>query len=107
MAEKIVLCDGCYEEFPDDEIGKDGLCLDCAQIEQEENGYGYDYDEEYHLIDGVGFADPGGRSSLRAATRDNPRDRACPTCGAQNVLTRIDVERGYQCNSCADNAERF
>jgi hypothetical protein len=56
-------------------------------------------------IDGVGFADPGGRSALRAATRSNPRDRPCPTCGAEDVLTRADVARGYQCNRCADRDE--
>lgn len=59
------------------------------------------YDD--HLIDGVGFAQEG--SALRAATRDNPRDQPCPTCGAENVLTRIDVLRRYQCDRCADAAE--
>lgn len=63
-----------------------------------------DYDED-DLIDGVGFADPGGDSALRAATPDNPRNLPCPTCGAENVLTPIDVARGYQCNRCADRAE--
>lgn len=62
------------------------------------------YEDE--LIDGVGFANPGGNSALRAATRDNPRDEPCPNCGAENVLTRIDVQRGYQCDRCADMAER-
>jgi len=52
------------------------------------------------------FADPGGRSALRAASRSNPRDRPCPTCGRKNVLTRQDVELGYQCNACADSVER-
>ncbi len=66
-----------------------------------------EYDEfDYNLIDGVGFADPGGNSALRAETPDNPRDQPCPTCGAENVLTRIDVQRGYQCNRCADMLER-
>jgi hypothetical protein len=67
---------------------------------------GFDYDGEDDLIDGVGFADPGGRSALRAATEDNPRDRPCPNCGKENVLTRIDVQRGYVCDLCADAAER-
>ena len=69
-------------------------------------GYdGYEcYDDD--LIDGVGFADPGGRSALRAATKGNPRNRPCPTCGRKNRLTPIDVARGYQCDSCADRAER-
>lgn len=64
----------------------------------------YDYDDDYP-IDGVGFADPGGRSALRAATKRNPRNLPCPTCGAKNVLTRIDKARGYQCDRCADRAE--
>lgn len=64
-------------------------------------------DDRYEddLIDGVGFADPGGRSSLRAATPNNPRDQPCPTCGVENVLTRIDRQRGYQCDRCADRDE--
>jgi hypothetical protein len=65
-----------------------------------------DYDDDEDLIDGVGFADPDGRSSLRAATRNNPRDRPCPSCGAEDVLTRIDEQRGYQCDRCADRAEQ-
>jgi hypothetical protein len=66
----------------------------------------HDDDPDNELIDGVGFADPGGKSALRAATKDNPRDRPCPNCGKQNVLTRIDVANGYQCDECADRAER-
>lgn len=67
----------------------------------------YDYDDyDDDLIDGVGFADPGGRSALRAATRDNPRNLPCPTCGRENMLTPLDVARGYQCDICADEAER-
>ncbi len=62
-----------------------------------------DWDED-ELIDG--FADPGGNSALRAATPDNPRIHPCPTCGASNCLTPIDVQRGYQCDRCADRAER-
>lgn len=65
-----------------------------------------EWDDDREEIDGVGFAEPGGGSALRAATRDNPRDRPCPTCGTPNVLTRIDVARHYQCDSCADRAER-
>lgn len=62
-------------------------------------------DPDDEPIDGVGFADPGGRSALRAATKSNPRNRPCPTCGRENVLTPIDVSRGYQCDRCADRAE--
>lgn len=53
------------------------------------------------------FADPGGRSALRAATEDNPRDLPCPNCGAPNRLTPKDVALGYQCNTCADSAEGY
>jgi len=52
------------------------------------------------------FADPGGRSALCAATKTNPRNLSCPTCGRKRVLTRRDVDLGYQCDSCADRAER-
>ncbi len=48
------------------------------------------------------FADPGGNSALRAGKRDKP----CPTCGQPNRLTAKDVSLGYQCDGCADRAER-
>lgn len=64
------------------------------------------YDEDDWEIDGVGFADPGGNSALRAATKDNPRNLPCPTCGWPNRLTPLDVQRGYQCDSCANAMER-
>ena len=66
----------------------------------------YDGDIDEDLIDGVGFADPGGRSALRAATPDNPRNLPCPTCGEPNRLTPLDQARGYQCDACADQCER-
>jgi hypothetical protein len=72
----------------------------------DEDDYDYDYDDDDYLIDGVGFADPGGNSALRAATPSNPRIHPCPNCGCANRLTPIDVSRGYQCDSCADRAER-
>jgi hypothetical protein len=62
-----------------------------------------EYDEDR---DEIQFADPGGRSALRAASRNNPRNRPCPTCGRKNALTPADVARGYQCDRCADAAER-
>jgi hypothetical protein len=62
------------------------------------------FDEE-DLIDGVGFADPGGNSALRAATPNNPRNLPCPSCGKPNRLTPLDVAAGYQCDTCADRAE--
>ncbi len=52
------------------------------------------------------FADPGGRSALRAAHKGNPRNLPCPTCHQPNRLTPADRVRGYQCDSCADRDER-
>ena len=51
------------------------------------------------------FADPGSDSALRAATPQNPRIHACPTCDEPNMLTTEDVMRGYQCDHCANVAE--
>ena len=67
-----------------------------------------DWDDTYSWTDptdGSTFADPGGRSALRAATPSNPRNLPCPTCGKKNRLTPADVQRGYQCDECADRAE--
>lgn len=64
----------------------------------------YDDDDD-DLIDGVGLADPGGESSLRAETEHNPRNQPCPTCGRENTLTPIDRRRGYQCDRYARRAE--
>jgi len=49
------------------------------------------------------FADPGGRSALRAGDRIHP----CPTCKKPNRLTDRDVQLGYQCDECADAAEGY
>lgn len=82
-------CEGCHE--------------DLSEEYYDERDYGDDYDSP---IDGVGFADPGGNSSLRAETEDNPRNLPCPSCGEENRLTPLDVRAGYQCNTCADQCER-
>jgi hypothetical protein len=63
----------------------------------------YDEDEWAERVDM--FADPGGRSALRRASKSNPRNLPCPTCGAENVLTPADRAKGYQCDSCADRDE--
>jgi hypothetical protein len=71
-------------------------------------GPGSEFDDDYDPDDPDGerdFADPGGRSALRAASADNPRNLPCPTCLAPNRLTPADRARGYQCDSCADRAE--
>jgi len=64
---------------------------------------GPDYDA-YGEAD-IEFADPGGDSALRAASRSNPRNLPCPTCGAPNRLTPKDRALGYQCDRCADAQE--
>ena len=56
-------------------------------------------------IDGVGFADPGGTSALRRATKRNPRNLPCPDCGEPNRLTPLDRSRGYCCDACANRNE--
>jgi hypothetical protein len=84
-----------YEEYCDLE----------DELRDEDNDHDF-YDEDENLIDGVGFANPGGNSALRAATERNPRNLPCPTCGRENVLTPIDRSRGYQCDHCANQAER-
>ena len=59
-----------------------------------------DFDDDRRM-----FADPGGTSALRAATKRNPRNLPCPTCGEQNALTPAERKRGYQCDACAERAE--
>jgi hypothetical protein len=64
-------------------------------------------DEREDFLDNIMFADPGGRSALRAATPDNPRNLPCPTCGTENMLTPADRALGYQCDRCSDAAEGY
>jgi len=66
------------------------------------DGWGADDPDD----DRIEFADPGGRSALRAASKDNPRNLPCPNCGAPDRLTPADRAQGYQCDTCADKAER-
>lgn len=63
----------------------------------------HDYDDDF---DGIRFADPTGKSALRAAGKGNRRNLPCPNCKAPNRLTPADRARGYQCDACADRAER-
>lgn len=51
------------------------------------------------------FEDPGGNSALRRASKSNPRNLPCPTCGSPKRLTKADKARGYQCDDCADRSE--
>jgi hypothetical protein len=86
----------------DDDNGEDGID-DFYDDRDDDDDDRFERDDD--LIDGVGFQDPGGRSSLRAATSRNPRNLPCPQCGAPNQLTPIDRQRHYVCNRCADRAE--
>ena len=60
------------------------------------------YDHEEQAEREAMFADPGGHSALRRASRRNPRNLPCPSCRADNALTPADAARGYQCDRCAD-----
>jgi hypothetical protein len=63
-------------------------------------------DREFYGEDGdIEFADPGGNSALRAASKRNPRNLPCPNCEMPDRLTPADVALGYQCDPCADRAE--
>ncbi len=65
-----------------------------------------DWDDSDDWEEDPGFADPGGKSALRAASDTNPRNLPCPNCGEPDRLTPADRARGYQCDSCADALER-
>lgn len=80
--------------------------LNLAAAKDDAKAYGPDYFDDPEFTGEPDFADPGGRSALRAATPDNPRNLPCPTCGCANRLTPADAARGYQCDTCADRAER-
>ena len=101
-----------------DDLGETKTCPECETVNNwretectecgaslEEDDREPDYDDEGGRDDDD-FADPGGNSALRAATPSNPRNLPCPTCGAPNRLTPADRARGYQCDRCADRAER-
>ena len=76
-----------------------------AEYEDEEPDYD-DWQSDWDGEDGICFADPGGKSALRAASATNPRNLPCPSCGKANRLTPADRALGYQCDACADQAER-
>lgn len=84
------------------------FCESCADYDRELEYEARMDEREYMREQGIDldFADPGGRSALRAETPDNPRDLPCPNCGKPNRLTPADRARGYQCDECADRLER-
>ncbi len=100
-----VVCAGCDEQMEEGEdvkvVGRETLCEGCAEDQEE-----FDGDEEDYQIDGVGFADPGGESSLRAETESNPRNLPCGDCEEPDRLTPADVRAGLRCDACANQEER-
>lgn len=73
------------------------------------NGDRYDdmeWGDEPDELRACDFADPGGNSALRAATHSNPRNLPCPNCNQPDMLTPADKAHGYQCDTCANRAER-
>jgi hypothetical protein len=67
----------------------------------EDGDAGWEADDERYSV----FHDPGGRSSLYAATEDDPRIYPCPDCGEPNRLTLRDMRAHHCCNACADRNE--
>lgn len=92
------------------------ICEDCGNVGEEEvceicGGecvlYNEDEDVELEEADyNCIFTDPSGPSPIKTSSPTNPRIYPCPTCGAENALTRIDVEFGYRCDSCVQ-AEKY
>lgn len=86
------------------------VCPDCDQpVEDCECDVDYgdphdDYNDYEDSFDHNRFASKG--SALYAADDNNPREFPCPTCERENALTLRDVQAGYQCDRCADRAER-
>ena len=101
------LCFYCKAKMEDGEVYVNPIdhqecCRDCMAEDIDARAM----DADGHDLLDVDFADPGGRSALRAATLTNPRVYPCPTCGVPDTLTAQDVRLHYQCNRCADALER-
>lgn len=82
---------------------------DLPDLDDDDTDDAFDQDDDFDYGDDedldLDFADPGGRSALRAASDSNPRDLPCPTCGEPDRLTPKDKALGYCCDTCADAAE--
>lgn len=120
-SEELDEIDGAVEAIRERRL-EDGLCLDCgADLAEKFSPKALEHcetcpigecKESYPELDrsrmggSLAFADPGGNSALRAAGPGNPRNLPCPNCGEPNRLTPQDKALGYQCDRCADRAER-
>lgn len=96
----------CWYDDIDDCDYYDGDDGDDHLVNSNEDELGLLEDDELDSEDfDIDFADPGGNSALRAASKSNPRNLPCPSCKRKNMLTPKDRARGYQCDHCADQAE--
>jgi hypothetical protein len=84
---------------------KGGIVSESIRKQEDDDEYERGLEAEDEGREPIRFADPGGRSALRAASKHNPRNLPCPTCKKPNRLTREDAAHHYQCDSCADRAE--
>ena len=96
----------CPEHGEYEKDAPDSPCPSCEDNppdpEDDDNDCSWPDDEDDRSM----FAEPGGTSALRAASPSNPRNLPCPNCGEPNRLTPADRALSYQCNTCADKAER-
>jgi len=99
-------CLGCGCSMPAEDLDEGGYCSSPACLDDGADSAADWHDHDGSYMDDPGFADPGGKSALRASGPGNPRNLPCPNCGAPNRLTPADRARGYQCDPCADRAER-
>ena len=99
----VCKCDPC--QCSDVQSGQQALEIPTIPVMEDLEDDDFFDPEDPMFDDEEDFADPGGKSALRAASDTNPRIHACPTCGAANRLTARDVALGYQCDACADAAE--
>lgn len=99
-------CDHCWPEKSQQwrpEVLTDPNYDHDEPIDDEDDYFVDEHDEWKARV--LMFADPGGKSALRAATKDNPRNLPCPNCEEPDKLTPLDVSLGYQCDDCADALE--
>ena len=98
----LPICCGDINELHDGSLvyDEESYCQGCCEAHNPRRLDGDDREDS-----GIHFADPGGTSSLRAATPTNPRNLPCPDCGDEDVLTPLDVACGYHCDRCSDQAE--
>jgi hypothetical protein len=93
--------DGEIYAFCSDECADYWVNSDKCYPEYEREYYNPD-DPMFEDMNYMDFRDPGGGSALR----NGPRIHPCPNCGRPDMLSPKDVQLGYQCDSCADQAER-